>query len=131
MQGIAEVSVLSVSEGDAILRVDPEDPASRERFARIITRLLREGYLISVVTGTDAQGQELRARVTAFDEQTLEYIVEGTTPEEEVALQKELGGTPRAAKKRRRIPLAGTQSDAVPPTAGGCAPDLLWTTDAS
>lgn len=130
MHGHAELSILSVGEGDTVLKVNPDDPASRKRFGKIVTELLRKGYLISVVTGQDEQGREVRARVTEFDPDTLEYLIEGTNSEEDQALQKRLQGRPSGGR-RRRLPLASTPADAVPPTAGGCAPELLWTPQSS
>lgn len=130
MHGYAQISVLSVGEGDTLLKVDPNDSSSRQRFAGIVKGLLRKGYVISVVTGIDEHGQETRARVTEFDPDTLEYLIEGTTPEEDVALQQRMKGQ-AAGGRRRRLPIAGTPADAVPPTAGGCAPELLWTTENS
>jgi len=125
MYGQVGLSVLSVNEGDKLLRVDPDDPKSRERFAKTVIDLLRKGYLISVVTGHDDQGREIRAKVTQFDPEALEYLVENTTPEEDEDLQQRMKGGERAGR-RRRLPLVGTPADAVPPTAGGCAPELLW-----
>ncbi|MBS0418013.1 MAG: hypothetical protein JSR66_09890 [Proteobacteria bacterium] len=125
MHGQTGLSILSVGEGDTRLKVDPEDPASRERFTKVVTDLLRKGYLISVVTGHDEEGREIRARVTEFDPEALEYLVENTSPEEDEALQQELKGT-RGRRRTKRLAIANTPADAVPPTAGGSAPELLW-----
>jgi hypothetical protein len=100
MQGLAHLSVLSVSEGDKLIKVNPEDPASRKHFAEIVTDLLRKGYLISVLTGHDDEGREIRAKVTEFDPNTLEYLVENTTPEEDEALQRRMNAGDKGGRRK-------------------------------
>lgn len=128
MYGRVGLYVLSVNEGDKRLSVDPDDPEGRERLAETVTDLLRKGYQISVVIGRDKDGQEIRAKVTQFDRQTLEYVVEGTTGEQDEILGRRMN--PRKSRTRR-LPMDQTPADAVPPTAGGSAPELLWTPENS
>jgi len=114
------LSILNVGEGDTTLTFDKKNPKERERAAKIVTDMLRQGYALLVQVGT-RKGEPTYQRVKEFDPQRCEYVIAsgpdetvdiGKEPEEKVTKKK-------IKKKTRRIPAGKTKAVAMGRSAGG------------
>lgn len=69
------IGILNVGAGDTKLSFDKDNPMERARSARIVTDMLRRGYVLFVDTG----GKNYQ-RVLKFDESVCEYIIADMDP---------------------------------------------------
>lgn len=111
------LSILNVGDGDTKLSFDPKKPAERERAARVVTDMIKQGFAILVEVGK-RKGEPLYQRAKSFDPETCEYIIVGV-PEDG---HEKATASPKAKTKKtttRRVPAAKTRSVAVARSAGG------------
>ena len=69
------IGILNVGAGDTKLSFDPTNPMERARSARIVTDMLKRGYVLFIDTG----GKSYQ-RVLKFDEAHCEYIIADLDP---------------------------------------------------
>lgn len=69
------IGILNVGVGDTKLSFDKDNPMERARSARIVTDMLRRGYVLFIDTG----GNNYQ-RVLKFDENVCEYIIADMDP---------------------------------------------------
>lgn len=124
-----EVGILNVGAGDTKLSFDKRNPKERERAAKIVADMLKQGYALLVQVGKK-NGEPIYQRAKRFDPKTCEYIVAGG-PDEDVQIGKEDHGTRSKAEtndktsagatrgRLKRVPAESTRSVAVARTAGG------------
>lgn len=125
-----ELAILNVGAGDTKLTFDG-DPAEVEKNARIVEDMIRRGFVLLIEVGSNDKGP-IYQRAKAFDPETLEYIVAGTTTEgtghEEAAAasspkERKPAARPQtrgAAKARTsRVPARTARAVGVARTAGG------------
>lgn len=120
---MGEIGILNVGAGDTKLVFDPSKPEEVERSARIVTDMIRRGFVLLIEVGSNDKGP-IYQRVKDFDPHTSEYIVAGTiSDQEEQKHDKKPTAPPRRRKEKagnaRRIPAAAARGIAVAPTAGG------------
>lgn len=126
------VGILNVGAGDTKLSFDKSNPAERIRAARIVTDMIKRGYVLLVDVGKGKC-----QRVKRFDEKKCEYIIADFDPLEAAASDaKELEdgkagkiepsaagsgkrGRGRPRLRDRAIPAESTRGVAVARTAGG------------
>ncbi len=111
------ISILNVHKGDTKLTFDPANTAEREQAARMVTDLLKLGYVLSIRV-TDEHGKEGYTRATGFDENTCEYLVDRLPGEPVGAAGKKRG-------RKKRVPAARVAAVGIARTARGCLPP--WT----
>ena len=73
------VGILNVGAGDTKLSFDPGNVAERIRSARIVTDMIRRGYVLLVEIG-DGKGGKTYTRARDFREDTCEYIIADFDP---------------------------------------------------
>ena len=136
------VSIFNVSTGDTKLVFDPNNPVDSVRAARIVTDMLKRGYILLADSGLrDDQDRPIFARVQQFDAKTYEYVIadlaesattsealEPTTESTTVAtiamgpdVVDVVDPKPRKANKpkTKRVSASSTDAYAVAKTAGG------------
>ena len=69
------IGILNVGAGDTKLSFDHSNPMERARSARIVTDMLKRGYVLFIDTG----GKNYK-RVLQFDEKHCEYIIADFDP---------------------------------------------------
>jgi hypothetical protein len=113
MNGVLDV--LNVGHGHLTFRFDKEDPAEVEKAKKVITDMLRRGYMLFV----KVDGEQTRVR--EFDPATEEYILEepdvlaeAATPAAEVEPRRR-----RGPKPGRRAAMRTSEATGIGPTAGG------------
>lgn len=127
-----QVGILNVGAGDTKLSFDKKNPAERIRAARIVTDMLKRGYVLLVDVGKGKC-----QRVKRFDENKCEYIIADFDPLEAAAADAKESHDGKAGKveqgatgsgKRgpgrpklvdRAIAAESTSAVAVGRTAGG------------
>jgi len=122
---VGELSVLNCTEGDIRVCLDNKNPVDIARAERIITDMLKRGYMLFIQEGKSAKLK----RVQKYDPKTKEYIVaegplysgEGNIDEEK---KEEAGAQPKATRKgkkgpTRRVPISKARATGIAPTAGG------------
>lgn len=99
------IGILNVGTGDTKISFDPENPAERERAAKIVTDMLRRGYAILIQIGIQ-DGEPIYKRARDFDPKTCEYVV-FASPEElgtaAAAAKQETKPRKNAGRKGRRL----------------------------
>ena len=116
-----QVCVLNVGEGDLKLSFDTTNKGEVARTKRLVTKLLRDGFVIVIQVG-ESDGEPLYKKVKRFDASTSEYIVMG-----EPSLSDQKASKP----KEVRIPASRVQrSVAVARTSGGGGFDVINVADA-
>jgi hypothetical protein len=120
-----QIGILNVGAGDTKLTFDPEKPEERKRAAAAVTEMLRLGFAILVQVAVK-DGKPLYQRAEGFDENTCEYLIVGTPPEDIEIPGAEVAARPderaKPTKKKRgtyRIPAAKTSAVSVGRSAGG------------
>ncbi len=100
MKGI--IGILNVGAGDTKLSFDKDNPMERARSARIVTDMLRRGYVLFIKDPGDASAPY--QRVLEFREDVCEYIiadfdptVAAPQPKEETPVHEPSIETPREA----------------------------------
>jgi hypothetical protein len=73
------IGILNVGAGDTKLVFDKSNPAEMIRSARIVKDMLRRGYAL-LIEVDDGKGGKSFQRVTAFREDTSEYIIADFDP---------------------------------------------------
>lgn len=73
-----QVGILNVGTGDTKLSFDPANAAERIRAARIVTDMIRRGYVLLVEI--ERAGMKAFQRVERFDEDKCEYIIADFDP---------------------------------------------------
>lgn len=126
---MGEIGILNVGAGDTKLVFDPSDPEGMKRAARIVTDMIRKGFVILAQVGThewNGKQEPIYRRVKHFDEKTSEYIVADDQPEEHDGRSeaKATGavnkrGDGRGMHRTKRIPAGATRGVAVSRTSGG------------
>ncbi len=125
-----EVAILNVAAGDTKLSFDPSKPAEVKRSAKIVSDMIRRGFVLLIEVGRDEQGPIYR-RAHDFDPKTCEYIVAGevTTTEDSPSDEQEPQGKAPQGRKagpakparavKTRILASKAKATAVARTAGG------------
>lgn len=73
------IGVLNVGAGDTKLTFDKDNPMERARSARIVTDMLKRGYVLFIeVPGSTVKTYR---RVLQFDEEVCEYIIADLDPQ--------------------------------------------------
>jgi hypothetical protein len=120
-----KLRILNVGEGDLTIKFDNTNQIEKDRAAKIIGDLLKQGYAIMVQIGSDEKGPLYR-RVQSFDASTSEYVVFGDVNPTPLPAHEEAPQQPQ--KKRGRPPTqrvsVSTPSVAVARTAGGYDPNV-------
>lgn len=126
------IGILNVGAGDTKLIFDKTNPAEMMRAKRIVTDMLRRGYALLVEVGT-GESKSFQ-RVTAFDENTCEYIIADFDSEtaakadehEESSAETDAAATAPGRKPTgrrgggiRRVDATVSRGVAVSRTAGG------------
>lgn len=123
MGAMGEMGILNVGAGDIKLSFNKDDMVERLRAARIVTDMIRRGYVLIIDTG-DGKYQ----RVQEFKEDVCEYIIadgaEQAASVEEPLEEQKSATKDKAVKKGRKgktrsIPAEKTHGVAVARTAGG------------
>lgn len=116
---MGELGILNVGTGDTKLTFDKTKPEETKRAAAIVTDMLKRGFAILVEVGKDEKGPLYR-RATAFDPETMEYIIVGL-PEDEIITPKEKEEAPQKRRGRplKRVPADSTNAISVSRSAGG------------
>jgi hypothetical protein len=113
------IGILNVGAGDTKLTFDKSKPAERERAARVVTDMLKNGFAILVQVGK-RNGKPLYQRAEAFDPKTCEYIIVGTPDDAQIEAPKAPGPRLKTSKKsRHRVAADSTRATAVARSAGG------------
>lgn len=129
------IGILNVGAGDTKLVFDPADPEGMKRAARIVTDMIRRGFVILVQVGEqmfNGKKEPLYVRAHGFIEGTCEYIIADDQPEEHrgetredqrreataSAAEPQRRGRPRGSRNRR-VSATGRHGVAVGRTAGG------------
>lgn len=118
-----DVSVLNCGAGDMTFSFDKKDPQEAARAERVVTDMLKRGYLLF------AKVKGKLIRVKAFDAKTQEYII-ADGPESQPAAavsgkwMEDPGPPPAPTTKGkrgrpRRVAASGTPVTGIAPTAGG------------
>jgi hypothetical protein len=121
------LDVLNIGSGHLKFRFDKADPAETEKAKKVITDMLRRGYMLFVLV----DGEQKRVR--EFDPEREEYILEepeaiaapdpAATPASDAApAEKRRRGRPRGPGKvyrGQRIAMGTTRATGIGPTAGG------------
>lgn len=97
------LDILNCGAGHIAMKFDKDNPEEVVKARKMITDMMRRGYLILV---TEADGST--RRVKRFDPTRDEYIIEEMEP-----------ATPKPIKRTRRLPVHTTKATAVGRTAGG------------
>lgn len=130
---LLNLSVLNVSAGDVNLQFDPADEADKAKAEKVITSMLRRGYMLFARL-PDGKLQ----RIYAFDPQTCSYVIEepaeheypvpspltlqGATTGRFSSEQPNLSaGSPQAAAGEP-APAAAVAPDSEPPAAAAETP---------
>lgn len=105
------LDVLNVGSGHLTFKFDKDDAAEVEKAKKVITDMLKRGYMIFVKDG----GEQVRVR--QFDAEREEYILEepDVIPEPEPEAIAPRRGRPPG----KRVGMRGAQATGVGPTAGG------------
>ena len=72
------IGILNVGAGDTKLSFDKDNPMERARSARIVTDMLRRGYVLFIEIERD--GKKTFQRVLEFREDVCEYIIADLDP---------------------------------------------------
>lgn len=115
------LDVLNTGAGHLTFKFDKDNPENVEKAKKVITDMLKRGYMIFV----KVNGEQVRVR--QFDAATDEYILEEpdtpVNPEpqqlNEAAAQPPKRGRGRPRKNETRVPMKQAQATAIGPTAGG------------
>ena len=118
------LDVLNCGAGHLTFRFDKNDPAEVEKAKKVITDMLRRGYMLFV----KIEGEQKRVR--QFDVEHEEYILEEPDDVEAEAVATAPATKAEAAAeapKRRgrpvgsgkRVPMRQAQATGIGPTAGG------------
>lgn len=104
------LDVLNVGAGHLTFRFDKNDAEETGKARKVITDMLKRGYMIFVKVGGEQK------RVRAFDAATDEYILEepDVIPEPTSAAVEK-----KTSLRRGRVPMRRGHATAVGPTAGG------------
>lgn len=134
---MGSVGILNVGCGDTKLVFDKDNPMERARSARIVTDMLRRGYVLFIEVDP---AKKTYQRVLEFREDICEYIIADMDPvtaerhdkSEEMAADESSSETPRAAgsekagkaqpkrgRPRKSVPAEGATGVAVARFAGG------------
>lgn len=109
------LDILNVGAGHMELRFD-KDPMELERAKRIITDMLKRGYVLFV----EGKDQKLQ-RVQAFDPEKMVYLIADLG--EETVPVPEVGSAPPATKRkgrpRKEVPIASVRATALGRSSGG------------
>jgi hypothetical protein len=120
------LAILNVGEGDTKVTFEKDKPEELERAKSVVNDMLKRGYAILVHAG-EKDGVPIYYRATAFDENTLEYIVAGVpeVPPNQVGDDEEVEPAPKpkgrykgGSRKAARLP-ATNRAVGVARTAGG------------
>lgn len=111
-----EVGILNVGAGDTKLSFDPSKPKEVERAKRIVTDMLKRGFVLLIQVG-EKDGEPLYQRAKSFNETTCEYIIAGDAEKEDGRSEEKARGNGR--RRDRAVPAASTRAVAVGRTAGG------------
>jgi hypothetical protein len=133
------IGVLNVGAGDTKLTFDKNNPIERIRSARIVTDMIKRGYVLLVEVERD--GVKSFQRVLEFDPDTCEYIIadfdpiiaarhdeqkeEGHEPSPEAPRGEgatetiAIAGGAKPGQKKKRVDAGETRSVAVARSAGG------------
>ena len=136
-----QMGILNVGAGDTKLTFDKNNPMERARSARIVTDMLKRGYVLFIETSKDAKGNPAYQRVLEFKEDVCEYIIadlatpikQETTDHEqsgetasgergEALIQPAKTNIPQARKggrPRKSVPAEQARGVAVARSAGG------------
>lgn len=118
---VGTIGILNVGAGDTKLTFDPKNPAEVARSAKIVTDMIRRGFVLLIQIGENDKGP-IYQRAHGFDETTAEYIIAGDPPvDTESKSVKKPASAPRRGRKAasHRVPAAKTSAVAVARTAGG------------
>ena len=116
------LGVLNVGAGDTKLTFDKDNPMERARSARIVTDMLKRGYVLFIETGKNAAGNPTYQRVLQFREDVCEYIIADldTPAAEEPHSHEQSRETPsREGSEEAGAPIASAN---VPPAKRGGRP---------
>lgn len=113
-----ELSVLNCTAGDIRIKFDKDNPVDVERSKRMISDMLRRGYILVV----EVDGKPVICK--EFDPERCEYIVAegafypgGVPAPSEVVTEPE--PLPKRGKGRRGVPMKSAKATGVPPMGGG------------
>ena len=124
------LEILNVQGGEVRLSFDQNDAPEAIRARRIITEMLRRGFVLLVEI--ERNGEKRYERAVNFDEARGEYVIADFAPngsespapvpsESAVAPETEApasNGNPRRGR-RKRVPMADANATAVGQSAGG------------
>jgi hypothetical protein len=112
------LDVLNVGHGHLAFKFDRSDPDQEAKAKKVITDMLKRGYMLFVLSGGEQK------RVRKFDPVHDEYILEepeviAEPPAEPVA--DRVGSSARRVGKHqaKRLPMRESKATAIAPTAGG------------
>lgn len=105
------LDVLNVGSGHLKFAFDKDDAAEVDKAKKVITDMLKRGYMIFVKDGGEQK------RVRKFDAAHEEYILEEpeVIPEPEPVVAERRRGRPSG----RRVGMRGAHATGIGPTAGG------------
>jgi len=114
------LDVLNVSSGHLKFRFDKSKPDETEKAKKVITDMLKRGYMIFVLV----DGEQKRVR--EFDAEKEEYILEEPEiipePEPTPQIRTDAGDTPRRGPGRprgRKVAMSAARATGIGPSAGG------------
>lgn len=124
-----ELGILNVGAGDTKISFDPTKPEELERSKRIVTDMLRRGFVILIQVGEtelDGRKEPTYVRVKEFRAETCEYIIADDQPEKPHGEASEDQRSDTAARPRgrprgstRAVHASAARGVAVGRTAGG------------
>lgn len=110
-----ELRILNVGDGDTKLSFDPSNPAEVERTRRIITDMIRRGYVLLVDIGGGTY-----QRALSFDAEKNEYVIADFDPTVAAKVDQEDTAKPTSREDDAREPEGETPSETA-----GAAPALI------
>jgi hypothetical protein len=111
------MGVLSVGAGDTKLSFDKDNVAERIRSARIVTDMIRRGYILLVEV--EIEGKKQFQRVLEFDETKCEYIIADMDPLAAAKADQEEGERNEPSAETTRREGSETPSQTVKIAGGG------------
>lgn len=115
---MGELSVLNCTAGDIRIKLSPDNPVDIARAKRMITDMLRRGYILAI----ERDGKLLP--VESFDETAGEYVIvegalyAGEASEMESGPEAKPKGN-RGGYKKTRVPMTDAKATGVPMSGGG------------
>lgn len=116
----AEVGILNVGAGDTKLVFDVKDPDAMKKAARIVTDMIRRGYVLMIETKRKTKaGEPIFQRVRKFKANTCEYIISDIGGDDEPAAAEGISPTRAKTRGTLAISAAAARAVAIPRSAGG------------